>query len=695
MKLQKWLLIFMVCFLAMTHAFPEKQPFTIEDLYRLKSYSNLAISPGGEALLFTLKSYDLHAGKTFSNIYLLNLQNKEWKQLTYGEAADYTPRWSRGGDYIYFLSTRDEGAQLWRMASDGGEAEKISSFAPGVSSPIVFSDNSTVLFTSAVFPECGADSHCNKKMSKKLDEGPTQGHRGKALLFRHWDSYRDWQYSHLFKLDVKTGKIEALTEGEEDFPADNGKFILSPEEKEICVAVNLDKNTALSTNRDLYLIPLRSGEKKNITGANPAFDGSPAYSPDGKYIAYRMQRVSGYESDKFRLALYDRKKGTSEVLTEKLDNWVTGLKWSADSAHVYFTIPEKGNVPVYRVNVETKAIEKILEMAYIREFEVTPDGKTLVFLRSSVGEPYEIWKYEIGSGKKSVRMTFFNQRVEEEVDFRPAETAWVEGADGKKIHLFIVKPHGFDPSGKYPLILNVHGGPQYQWADAFRGDWQVYPGAGYVVAFPNPHGSIGYGQDFTAAISGDYDGKVMEDVKRVTDYLASLSYVDENRMGAMGWSWGGYAMMWLEGNSDRFKAFVAMMGIFDMESMYYATEELWFPEWDNGGTPWENRAYYLRVSPSSYIENFKTPCMIITGERDFRVPYTQSIQFFTALQKMGVSSEIIIFSNDGHWPDAVKSMPVYYNAHLDWFHRYLSGGKPPYDTEKMLRNLQFDAETAE
>ena len=380
------------------------------------------------------------------------------------------------------------------------------------------------------------------------------------------------------------------------------------------------------------------------------------------------------------------------VLTEDLDNWVRDYQWAPDSKQIYFRIPEKGNEPIYRVNVETRKIEKILAFAFIREYVITADGKKLVMTRSSVGEPYEIWQYEIGSDKKPERLTFFNEGVEDEVDIRPAEQIWVKGADGQKIHLFIVKPHGFDPSKKYPLVLNVHGGPQYQWSDAFRGDWQVYTGAGCVVAFPNPHGSVGYGQAFTEAISGDYDGKVMEDVAKVTDYLAALPYVDEERMGAMGWSWGGYAMMWLEGNTDRFKALVAMMGIFDMKSMYYGTEELWFPEWDNKGTPWENGTYYDRVSPSTYVKNFKTPCLIITGERDYRVPYTQSIQFFTALQKMGVPSEIIIFSNDGHWPDYVKSMPVYYNAHLEWFHRYLGCDQPPYDTEKMLRNLQFKDE---
>ena len=227
------------------------------------------------------------------------------------------------------------------------------------------------------------------------------------------------------------------------------------------------------------------------------------------------------------------------------------------------------------------------------------------------------------------------------------------------------------------------------WADSFRGDWQVYPGAGYVVAFPNPHGSTGYGQRFTEAISKDWDGKVQTDVAAVTDALAALPYVDKDRMGAMGWSWGGYAMMWLEGHTTRFKALAAMMGVYDLPAMHGATEELWFPEWDLGGTPTAHKAAYDRMNPASYAPNFKTPCLVITGERDYRVPYTQSLEFFTDLQERGVPSRLLVFKNDGHWPDNLKSMPVYYNAHLEWFHRFLGGDPAPWSTEDLVRNLAF------
>jgi dipeptidyl aminopeptidase/acylaminoacyl peptidase len=273
------------------------------------------------------------------------------------------------------------------------------------------------------------------------------------------------------------------------------------------------------------------------------------------------------------------------------------------------------------------------------------------------------------------------------VDVRPAEELHVKGADGKDIQVWVVKPHGFDPAKKYPLILNIHGGPQQAFTDAFRGDYQVYPGAGYVVAFANPHGSTGFGQDFTAAISGDYTGKVMEDLRAVTRHLASLSYVDKDRMGAMGWSWGGYAIMWLEGHNDLgFKCLASMMGLYDMRAFYSATEELWYPAWDMKGAPWDEAAYYKSASPSEYVKDFKTPCLVVTGEKDFRVPYTQSLEFFTDLKKRNVPSRLVVFEKAGHWP-AWYEMALYYDAHLDWFHTYLGGAPAPWDPVQMVRGL--------
>jgi dipeptidyl aminopeptidase/acylaminoacyl peptidase len=379
-------------------------------------------------------------------------------------------------------------------------------------------------------------------------------------------------------------------------------------------------------------------------------------------------------------------------VTDSFQNWIEDFEWSGDSRAIYFASPLEGQTPISRLEPASGTISQILLDKTIDQFKPAGSDR-LIYIRRSTSEPAEVYLAGLGGVKasNSVRLTGFNDALAGEVDLRPAESMWVEGSGGARIQVFIVKPHGFDPGRKYPLILNVHGGPQMQWSDGFRGDWQVYPGAGYVVAFANPHGSTGYGQDFTAQISGDWGGRVFEDLMKVTDALEKLPYVDREKMGAMGWSYGGYMMNWLEGHTDRFKAIASMMGLFNLKAFYGATEELWFPEWDLKGQPW-NSELYEKWSPDNYVKNFKTPCLVISGERDYRVPYTQSLEFFTALQKMNVPSKLIIYSNAGHWPSWYE-MALYYTAHLEWFQKYLGGGGPPWSSEDFLRNAVFDRDS--
>jgi dipeptidyl aminopeptidase/acylaminoacyl peptidase len=437
-----------------------------------------------------------------------------------------------------------------------------------------------------------------------------------------------------------------------------------------------------------------------------AYDGSPKYSPDGKHIAYRMQKLPGYESDLFRLALYNRATGQTRVMTEAYRNWIDEFQWSRNSRVIYFSGPLEGHNPIHRLDVESGEIRWVYADKSLDSFEFNSDARSLIYVKRATDRPPEIYRAvfttpgnyegraEVNASFRPQQLTHLNDAVINEVDVRPAEAMWVTGSGGAKIHVFVVKPHGFDPTRKYPLILNVHGGPQSQWADAFRGDWQVYPGAGYVVAFANPHGSTGYGQDFTAQISGDWGGRVYEDLMKVTDALEKLPYVDAARMGAMGWSYGGYMMMWMQGHTDRFKAIASMMGIYDLRSFHGATEELWFVNWDLKGAPWENARDYEKWSPSSYVKNFKTPTLVISGERDYRVPYTQSLHFYTDLQKMNVPSRLIIYSNAGHWPSSYE-MALYYTAHLEWFQKYLGGAPPPWTTADFLRNGVFNRESGE
>jgi dipeptidyl aminopeptidase/acylaminoacyl peptidase len=671
-------------------AFAEKRAFTIADLYKIKSVDSPSFSPDGKRVAFSVKEDNLEQGTSNTEIYVMNADGTDIHKMTDDPATDSDPKWSPDGKSILFTSTRKDGTQAWLIPVDGGEAQQLTSFEMSVEN-LDWVDGKRIVFSTAVFPECGSDNDCNKKNEGGLNKGPLKAHMTDHLLYRHWTFWKDGKRAHTLIYDLNSKKYTDLTPGEFDSPSfstGGGGFAISPDGSELCVTSNHDKNEQETTNKDLWIVPTTGGTPKNITESNKAADADPEYSPDGKYIAFIKQVVPGHEADRFRLALYDRNSGNITELTPNFDNWVADFHWAPDSNSIYFTGEVKGSYPLYNVNLKTKKVIEILNAKTIDSFEISPDGKSVVFARRSIQDPREIWRADL-TGKNLKRITFFNKEVEDTVDIRPSEEMWIDSPTGKKIHTFIVKPHNFDPNKKYPLILNVHGGPQSQWADSFRGDWQVYPGSGYIVAFPNPHGSSGYGQEFTDAISKDWHGKVYQDVMAVADALEKLPFVDKDRMGAMGWSYGGYFMMWVEGHTTRFKALASMMGVYNLKAMHGGTEELWFPEWDLGGVPWESDLYQTD-SPNQYVKNFKTPCLVITGERDYRVPYTQSLEFFTDLQKMNVPSRLIVFSEDGHWPSAVKSMPFYYNAHLDWFHKYLGGDPAPYDMTKMLRNLAFE-----
>lgn len=686
--------IIILLFLAVSlNAVAQKRAFTIADIYKVKNAGSLSVSPDGKTLLFTLSESNLEAGTTNADIYTIDISGSSLKNLTNTPKSEANPVWSSDGKSIFFTSAKSGENQVYNLNLQSGTVEQVTDFSAGVNDYRLSSDSKLILFSSDVYPECGADNECNKINSESAENGPVQANMADELLFRHWTSYSGGKVSHILLYNTDSKKYTDLTPGKFNSPTfalggGNG-FNFSADATEVCYYSKRVKDQASSTNSDLFTVATDGSGTKNLTENNKAWDGDPVYSPDGKYIAYRLQLIPTFEADKFRLALYDRIKNETKIISEEFDNWIEDFKWSPDSKTIYFTAQNKGYVPLYKIDIATLEIEKISPDVTIGSFDISIDQKNAYYISRLTDKPTEIYKLDLAT-KNAVKISSFNDSLLSEVDFRPAEQMWVDGAEGKKIHVFIVKPHNFDPSKKYPLIFNVHGGPQSQWADAFRGDWQVYPGAGYVVAFCNPHGSTGYGQSFTDAISGDWNGKVFVDLMKVTDSLEKLPYVDKDRIGAMGWSFGGYMMNWFQASTKRYKCLASMMGIYNLESMYGSTEELWFVEWDLKGQPW-NSDLYKKMSPSSYVKKFSTPTLIITGEKDYRVPYTQSIEYFTVLQKLGIDSKLIIFKNDGHWPNNVKSMPLYYNAHLDWFHKYLGGGEAPYDTDKMIKNRIFEA----
>ena len=679
MMRKRILLAVMLGALVATGANAQKRAFTIPDLYRVQYAAGPTVSAKGQ-LAYYVSSSDLKSQTSKTTLYI---DHQPLEGI-----RGFAPQWSADGSKLYYSAVADDGLQVFAYDLKTRQSRQLTHYALGANGAVVSPDGNLIAFAAEVWPAIGgADGKANAEANERKAKAPVQAHLADKLLFRHWTDYTDGKFWHIIIYNIAKDTYTDVTPGEFHSPTFSPSgpegFTFSPDSKELCYLSNHDPHPEASTNADLWVVPVEGGTARNLTADNKAWDGSPQYSPDGRYIAYRFQTVPGYESDRFRLAVIDRRTGAKTVLTEAFDNWVDAYKWTPDSKAICFLGEERGYEPLFKVTLANKKIEKIVGDRAIGSFDL--DGKgNFYYTYSSTGKPTAL--YSATPSRKGLRerqLTHFNDALEQEVDIRPAEELWVEGANGDSVEVFVVKPHGFEPGRKYPLVINVHGGPQMQWMNSFRGDWQVYPGAGYVVAYPNPHGSTGYGQQFCRDISQDWGGKPFVDVMRVTDALARLDYVDSTRMAAMGWSYGGFFMNWLQGHTKRFKCLASMMGLYDMPSMWGTTEELWFPNFEMDGQPW-NSDLYQKWSPSNYVRNFATPTLIITGERDYRVSYTQSLQYFSTLQTLGIPSRLIVFKNDGHWPSTLRSMPLYYNAHLEWFHKYLGGAPAPWKSEDMV-----------
>ncbi|MDQ3133926.1 MAG: S9 family peptidase [Acidobacteriota bacterium] len=660
-----------------------RQPLTIDDLLKVRRVGDPQLSPDGKLIAYTISDPDKAANRSRTQIYLISVDGGEPKQLTNGQSSASTPRWSPDGQRIAFVT----GGQLNVMDATGGGVKKITTISTSAGDPVWSPDGKMIAFVSDIYPDC-ADDACNQKRDAALEEGKVKAKTIDRLLYRHWNTWKDGKRTHVFIVSADGGTARDLTPGNYDAPPFSlggpPDYAFSLDSKELAFARNTEKVEATSTNNDIFIVPVAGGEAQRITSGNTGSDQSPLYSPDGRFIAYRSQQRGGFESDRWRLMLYERQSKQSRELLPKYDAYVDAFTFAPDSKHVYFVSGERGRQPAYVVPIEGGDPIKFLE-GFNDDLKLSADGKTMVFTRSSSVMPTEIFvtrvadpRQRIAQGGSAVRqVTHTNDALMARFNLPPGEEVTWDGAGGTKVSGWLFKPINFDANKKYPLAVLIHGGPQGAWNDNWSYRWnpQIYASQGYAVFLPNPRGSTGFGQQFTDDISGDWGGKVYTDIVNGVAHVIGMGFVDKERIGAAGGSYGGYMVNWIAGHNDdprfRFNALVSHAGVFNLTSMYGVTEELWFTEWEFKGTPWDNPELYTRWSPHMFVKNFKTPTLVIHGELDYRVPVGEGFQLFTALQKQGVPSKLLYFPDEGHWILKPQNSELWYNTVIGWFDMYL------------------------
>jgi dipeptidyl aminopeptidase/acylaminoacyl peptidase len=722
-----------------------KRPFSFEDMMKLKRVGDPQVSPDGKWVIFSAVDVDLAANTKTPHVWIVPLDHvgtagpgRPAEQSSVGSSAPERiliadqdadrPRWAPDGKRFVFLSTKNEGSQVWiaefdHVAGTVTGVNQLTHIATEAGGELWSPDGRNILFTSDVFPPCDGEPlpalACNAEELEAREKSKVKALVFEHLLFRHWNAYREGRRSHIFVVsasqELKVGKEENrirqikppqaprdLTPGDYDAPVfslgGQDDYAFSPDGQQICYASNHDKNPAASTNNDLWIVPITGGTARNITADNPASDTSPLYSPEGRYIAYRAQQRPGYESDRFRLMLYDRKTGEKKNLTEDFDHWVGTYRWAPDSKTIYFAAEHKRHSLIYALETTGNPLRRSLVGGYNDDLAVMPDGKTLLFTRMSLKAPTEIYGADataagcpartgdVDKGKENCSlnkdwpMTHVNDKLLSEISMSDGEAFSFTGAHGDWVEGTLVKPPNFDASKKYPVKFLIHGGPQGAWGDDWSYRWnpELFASptssttSGYVVIMINFHGSTGYGQKFIDAINGDWGGAPFEDLMKGLDYAEqTYPFIDKNRECALGASYGGYAINWILGHTDRFKCLVSHDGMFNAESAWGSTEELWFNNWEFKGTPYDNRASYVQWSPHQYAKNFKTPTLVIHGQRDYRLDVSEGLQLFTTLQMLGVPSKMLYFPDEGHWVLKPQNSQLWYKTVNDWVDQWI------------------------
>lgn len=672
-------------------------PFGVHDMVRMQRVGDAVPSPDGQWIVFTVRAWDAESNKTTTNLWLVNPDGSNLRQLTTAKHfSDSSPTWSPDSSMVAFVSNRSGSRQIWTIRLDGGEAKQLTSFPLDVENPQWSPAGTHIAFTAEVYP--GTDMAETVKRDKAKADNPTKAMKFTRVPIRHWDTWKDGKRSHVFVVEVKNRRSKV--EGPESVrTVDSGQWIVekepidlmkwidadcptkpfggteefawSPDGKQIAYTAQGGDDFAWSTDLNIFLVQVSSGSSGCITTSNKATDTSPVYSPDGKTIAYRAMARPGFESDRYCIKLYDRASGKTATIAESWDRSPSALEWSPDSKWLLATVADNARQKIFRVDVGAGQPKELIKEHYNSGASFA--GQKIVFAQDSLTGPAEIYSAQADGSDIKQLTHITDAAIKLARTSEPAEFTFT-GAGGEKVQAWILKPVGFEAGKKYPVALVIHGGPQGAIEDHFHYRWnpQAFAGAGYAVIAINFHGSTGFGQAFTDSISGDWGGKPFEDLMKGLDHaLANYSWLDANRVGALGASYGGWMINWINGHTNRFKCLVNHDGGFDEFANYFTTEELWFPEWDFKGTPWDKPELYEKFSPDRYVKSWQTPTLVIHGANDFRVVDAEGIGTFTALQRRGIPSEFLYFPDENHWVLKPRNSIVWHDTIIAWLDKWL------------------------
>ena len=658
--------------------FAQKHPFSVYDMLAMDRISEPKVSPDEKTIVFTLRKTDLEANKGRTDLWLIEADGSNLRQLTTNPEADYNPVWSPDNKTIFFISTRSGSAQVWKLRTDGGEAQQVTTEPLDVANLIISKDGRYLGFTMEVFPDSNSPAATKERLDKIAEQKST-GKIYESIFVRHWDTWSDGRRSHLFMMPSAGGKtVDVMPGVDADTPSKpfggTEEITFTPDSKSVIfTARDAGKQEAWSTNFDLFLSPVDgSSAPKNLTEANKAWDSTPVFSPDGKTLAYLAMKRPGYESDRFRIVLRSWPDGNSRTLTENWDRNPFSLSFSDDGQSIYATAMNFGQESLFTVNVNSGQVQTLVEDGTISS--PASSGGRIIYAMNNMSSPTELYSVD-KDGKDIKQITHINTGKIAAASMGEYEQFTFPGWNNETVYSYIVKPANFDPSKKYPVAFLIHGGPQGSFGNIFHYRWnpEAYAGAGYAVVMVDFHGSTGYGQAFCDSIRGDWGGKPLVDLQKGLDAaLKRYPWMDSDKVGALGASFGGYMINWIEGNwPDRFKCLVNHDGDLDEHMAYFDTEELWFPEWDHEGTPWDNPEGYEKQSPVNFVKNWKTPMLVIHGGQDFRVALTQGLGTFNALQRLGIPSKLLYFPDESHWVQKPANSILWHETVISWLDQWL------------------------